>query len=44
MKKVLCLASIAAVLALNSYAKDYGEYVVEPEKLKNITNYSLLSL
>ncbi|MFW9620218.1 MAG: outer membrane beta-barrel protein [Sulfurospirillum sp.] len=27
MKKVLCLASIAAVLALNSYAKDYGEYV-----------------
>lgn len=25
MKKVLCLASMAAVFALNGYAKDYGE-------------------
>ena len=25
MKKIVCLASLAALLALNSYAKDYGE-------------------
>ena len=25
MKKVICLASLAALLALNGYAKDYGE-------------------